>query len=132
MEGLRPIVKELNTDSSFTLKDAKGLYYLWNMWEGHLWRVTDNWTKGDGLVSIEAVVDNILCNISWVENDAVKVFRTYIKTEHEESWAQVDAGGVVQCRVHPLIQKLIRVAFSHFPVSKVVNQRQSWPRDISR
>ncbi|KAF1911801.1 hypothetical protein BDU57DRAFT_523808 [Ampelomyces quisqualis] len=73
--GLRPILKDKYGDEMWILRDDAGVYYLWNMWEGHLARVTDKWTKGSELVSTEDIVDNILSNLSWVEDDAVTVFK---------------------------------------------------------
>jgi hypothetical protein len=50
---------------------------LWDAWDGHLLRVTEKWTQGPELETVEDVVDNIVCNLSFVEDDAIKVFRTY-------------------------------------------------------
>jgi len=74
VKGLRPSLKDPEIDQ-YILQDANGLYYLWDLWDGHLLRVTDKWTKGDDLIEVEDVVDNILCNLFWVEQDTVKVFR---------------------------------------------------------
>jgi hypothetical protein len=69
-------VKEDDGDT-WILQDTDGTYYLWDLWTGRLLKVTENWTKGPELEKVEDVVYNILCNLSWVEDDAVKVFRTY-------------------------------------------------------
>jgi hypothetical protein len=45
------------------------------MWEGHLVRVTEEWTEGPELNSTEGIVENILGNIYWVECDAVTVLK---------------------------------------------------------
>jgi hypothetical protein len=50
---------------------------LWNVWDGHLLKVTEKWTTGKDMHKVEAVLDNILCNLSWAEEDAVKIFKTY-------------------------------------------------------
>jgi hypothetical protein len=76
VQGLRPIVKEEDGET-WILQDAKGTFYLWDAWDGHLLRVTEKWTKGPELETVEDVVDNIVCNLSFVEDDAIKVFRTY-------------------------------------------------------
>lgn len=78
VNGLHPIVKAAKRDK-YILQDAKGIYYLWGLWDGHLLRVTDEWTEG--LDSVEAVVDNIICNLYWVEEDTVTVFRPYSDVE---------------------------------------------------
>jgi hypothetical protein len=50
------------------------VYYLWYMWEGHLTRITE-YTQGPELNSVEDVIHNILCNLSWVKDDAVTVYK---------------------------------------------------------
>ncbi|KAF2833277.1 hypothetical protein CC86DRAFT_399909 [Ophiobolus disseminans] len=77
VEGLRPILKEEDGEDPWILRDAQGSCYLWDMWDGHLLKVTDNWTTGPELKDIEDVMKNILANLSWVEEEAVRVFRTY-------------------------------------------------------
>jgi hypothetical protein len=57
------------------LQDTQGVYYLWYMWEGVLTRIMEEYTKGPELKSVEDVVHNILCNLSWVEDDAVRVYK---------------------------------------------------------
>jgi hypothetical protein len=76
VQGLQPIVKEEDGET-WILQDAKGTFYLWDAWDGHLLRVTEKWTQGPELETVEDVVDNIVCNLSFVEDDAIKVFRTY-------------------------------------------------------
>jgi hypothetical protein len=75
VEGLRPILRELGEDQ-WILQDAKGMHYLWDVWDGHLLRVTEEWTRGSELEKVEDVIRNILGSLSFVEEDAVKVFRT--------------------------------------------------------
>jgi hypothetical protein len=73
--GLRPILKEKHGDELWILQDTYGVYYLWYMWEGHLTRITEEYTQGPELSSVEDVIHNILCNLSWVEDDAVTVYK---------------------------------------------------------
>lgn len=76
VDGLQPILKEEDGEDPWILQDAEGMFYLWDPWTSSLYRVTENWTKGPGLKTIEDVVDNILTNLIWVEDDLVRVFRT--------------------------------------------------------
>jgi hypothetical protein len=46
------------------LQDEVGGYSLWNMWEGRLSGIMEEFTIGPELKSIEEVVVHTLCNIT--------------------------------------------------------------------
>lgn len=71
VDGLRPVVKENDSDT-FILQDAKGRFYFWEVWDGHLLRVKDIWTKG--LDSNEKIVENLIIYQSFVERDTDVIY----------------------------------------------------------
>lgn len=71
---LRPILKEEDDEDPWILYDANGMLYLWDELDGRLSRVRDHWVQGSDLDSVESKVDNIICNVTWVEDDAVRIF----------------------------------------------------------
>ena len=75
VQGLRPILREDDSDR-YILRDAEGIYYLWELWDGHLLRVGEHWVKGPHLHTVEDVVGNILCELTWVEQDSQRVYKT--------------------------------------------------------
>lgn len=80
VKGLRPILKEKDGDW-YLLMDAKD-YYLWDPWDGHLLRVSDEIVNEDnddpyeGLEGVEKAVHNIISGLYWALKDAQAVFRT--------------------------------------------------------
>jgi hypothetical protein len=81
VNGLRPILREDNSDR-YILRDAEGIYYLWDLWDGHLVRVGEHWVKGPHLHTVEHAVGNILCELTWIEDDSQRVYRTYSQKQH--------------------------------------------------
>jgi hypothetical protein len=71
--GWRPVLKEDGEDP-WILQDAKGVFYLRDAWDGRLFRVKPFWTEDPKLDTIEKRVDNIVCNLTWVEDDAERIF----------------------------------------------------------
>lgn len=75
----------MNNGNMYLLKDDYDFYYLWNSWDGHLLKVSDEFANEDdiddgyppdGLDGVEKVVSNIIGNMYWVLKDSVAVFRT--------------------------------------------------------
>lgn len=67
-------MKEKRRDM-FVLTDLEENYYPWDPWDGHLLQVSEEWTRGEELKVVEDVVDNIVCNLYWVVEEATKVYR---------------------------------------------------------
>lgn len=76
IEGLRPILKERRGDEVWICEIRRVSTTYRTFWEGLLARITEERTQGPELNEVEDIMDNILENISWVEQDAVTVFLT--------------------------------------------------------
>jgi hypothetical protein len=69
---LKPVVKEISKDR-FILRDPRERFYLWNAWDSELLRVPNEYTEG--FVSTEEIVDNIIMYKSYIEEEAIAVWR---------------------------------------------------------
>lgn len=73
VDGLKPILRKKDREL-YLMKDAKDMYYLWNLWDGHLLKVSsefatednldeDDGDTTDGLKGVEKIVSNIIDNL---------------------------------------------------------------------
>lgn len=62
VKHLRSILKERDSERCLLI-DAEGSYYVWDLWDGALFRVAEERTVDGDLDSVEDVVSNVLGNL---------------------------------------------------------------------
>jgi len=67
IDGLKPIVREKDGDT-FLLVDAQNRYYIWNRWEGDLFRLKN---LGTGKESVDDVVQKVMRDLYSLAKDQI-------------------------------------------------------------